>query len=327
MGDTSTPSRTGSSNATGTKSAAERGSAVSRAGQRILASMLRRADVQSVDVESADASTLNIEEVDIGDASVERFSLRDIRTLIDTGRVTMNDVRSIMDFRIRVSWEVHIWGPNPRGSFTTRSFSIPFDVGDIDIPELENMDISVSSAEVEGTVATVQSIANLSFNGGRIDNIEIADIRLPTNGYGMAGLGIDTFNLSHIGVPDASIGTVRIGSLTPEGMLTLPSAEISNIGISSVNVPSVTTNQSVTVTDIVASPPPISLINLWILTVDIRLLPVLTMHIGGVTLDDMEATSTIASATLENMRFPLQVNGMELSDISVSGLRANEISL
>ena len=110
-------------------------------------------------------------------------------------------------------------------------------------------------------------------------------------------------------------------------MLTLPSAEISNIGISSVNVPSVTTNQSVTVTDIVASPPPISLINIGILTVDIRLLPVLTMHIGGVTLDDMEATSTIASATLENMRFSLQVNGMELSEVAVSGLRANEISL
>lgn len=292
-----------------------------------MASMLRRADIQSVEVEGADARLLNIEEVDIGDASVERFSLRDIRTLVDTGRVTMNDVRTIVDFRIRVSWEVHIWGPNPRGSFTTGRFSMPFNVGDIDIPELENMDISVSSAEVEGTVASVQSIANLSFNGGRIDNIEMADIRLPTNGYGIAGLGFDTFKLSHIGVPDASIGMMRIGSLTPEGMLTLPSAEISNIGISSVSVPSVTTNQSVTVTDIVASPPPISLINLGILTVDIQLLPVLTMHVGGVTLDDMESTSTIASATLENMRFPLQVNGIELSDIAVSGLRANDISL
>ncbi len=327
MGDTSTPSRNESGNASGNKPAIKRGSAVSRAGQRILASMLRRADIQSVDVESADASTLSIEEVDIGDASVERFSLRDIRTLVDTGRVTMNNVRSIVDFRIRVSWEVHIWGPNPRGSFTTGSFSMPFDVGDIDIPELENMDISVPTAEVEGTVASVQSIANLSFNGGRIENIEIADVRLPTNGYGMAGLGFDTFNLSHIGVPDASIGSISIGSLTPEGMLTLPSAEIRNIGISSVNVPSVTTNRSVTVTDIVASPPPITLINLWILTVDIQLLPILTMHVGGVTLDDMEATSTIASATLENMRFPLQVNGVQLSNLSVSGLRANEISL
>ncbi len=327
MGDTSTPSSKKSGKVSGKKTVSKRGAAVSRAGQRIVASMLRRADIQSVDVESADASTLSIEGVDIGDASVERFSLRDIRTLVNTGRVTMNNVRTIMDFRIRVSWEVHIWGPNPRGSFTTGTFSMPFDVGDIDIPELDNMDISVPNAVVENTVASVQSIADLSFNGGRIDNIEIADIRLPTNGYGLAGLGFDTFNLSHIGVPDASIGSISIGTLIPEGMLTLPSAEIQNIGISSVSVPSVSTNRSVTVTDIVASPPPIPLIDFRILTVNIQLLPVLTMQVGGVTLDDMEATSTIASATLENMRFPLQVNGMELSDISVSGLRANKISL
>lgn len=303
-------------------------SAVKRAGRNMVASMLRRADIQSVKLASADASTLKIDEVDIGDASVERVSLANIRTLVNTGRLTMNNVRTLMSMRIRVRWEVRIWGPNPSGSFTfTVPFDIPFNVGDLEIPGLDDLDIQVPSGVAEDTTASVQPIANLTFNGGRVDNIEIADIRLPVNGYGLAGVGFDSFTLSHVGVPDASIGKVTIGSLIPNGLLTLPSAEISNIGIGNVSVPSVTSNRPVTVSDITATPPPFRLIDLWILFVDIQLLPVMTMSVDGVTLDDMEATSTISSITLENMRFPLQVKGMELSDISVTGLRANEISL
>lgn len=322
MGDTKTPSSRSSGSLT-----RKRGSVVSRAGRNIVASMLRRADIQTVKIDNANAANLTIDEVMLGASSIDRLTISDLKTLVKTGRVSLDNVIATVRLVISVDWQVNLIFTSPGDSFEVGSFGFDFNVGDVDIPALETLDISISEATANESVATVQPIADLTFNGGQIDDIEIMDIRLPSEGYGLDGIAFNTFNLSHIGVPDATVASVRIGSLNPNGQLTVPATEIRNIGIADVQVPAVRSRQAINVPDIQTPPRGITLVNIGLLRVRIIIAPTLDMNIGSLTLEDIEASSTISSVRLENMRFPLSVKGIELSDISIGGLRANQISL
>ena len=328
MVDTNTPSsRSTAASGQRSKQRSSAISRVSRAGGNLIASMLRRADIESIDLSNATAAQLNIDEIAIGPSSVEQLTIGDIHTLVNTGQVSLDDVTTRLKLVIHVDWRVNLLFSSPSDSFRLGSFEFDFDVGNIDIPELENLDIDIPTATATDAVATVQSITDLSFNGGRVDDIHVMDIRLPTSGYAMQGIAFESLELSHIGVPDAGVGTLTIGSVSPNDQLTLPLAEIRDIGVADVQVPAVTSRQSVSVSDIRASAQRITLVDIGLLRVRIIVEPILEMTIGGMTMDDIEAVSTISSVKLENIRFPLSIKGISMTDINLQQLRAQQISL
>lgn len=317
--ETSRPDRPGNTG--------DRGSALSRASAGLMNAVLRRVGIRKVSIGELDARTLGVDEIEVGSASVERMRLADMRTQVQTGQAFLNNVRTIVNLDIHVNWQVNLLFTSPSDSFRLGSIPIPFDVGDVLIPELDNLDIQVPSAQVEGSTLSVQPIRNLTFNGGTVADVSVSDIRTPVAGFALDGLSFDSISLSHIGVPDASIGSVDIGSLQAEGLLTIPRVETDSIGVSEVQVPRISSNQPISIQNADAQDREITLVNIGLLRVSITIKPSLDMNIGSLTLDDMEASSTIRSVELDNTRFSLAVNGISMSDVGARGLRAEQFSL
>lgn len=317
------------------QSKAKSRSALKRAGSSVLNSLLRRADIKSVSIDRLDADTLTVEELAVGSSSVETIAISNIQTTIDTRRALLNRVRAVVSNQIRVIWEAELPWP-----FSDRSddfvvgfpFEIPFPPFDVEIPDLDNIDVSVPTAQVSDTIVNIPPVTNLSFNGGIVSDIAVSDIQLPTGGYGLAGMAFDTFSLSHIGVPDAGITSVSVGSIEPNGNITLPSISTDLISIADIQVPSIQSNSPITVSNASAESEPRPILSIRLpfsirITLSVAIRATFDMNINSFTLEEMEATSTIDSVSLQNIQFPFKATGVQMTGIGAKQLRAEEVSL
>jgi hypothetical protein len=311
----------------GSKSSPISRSALRRAGGNLINAVLRRADIKTINIDSLDANSLTVDELSVGNATVENIALSNVQTRVDTGRAFLNNVRTIVNLDISVEWQVNLLFTSPSDSFRLGSFPIPFTVGDIEISDLDNIDVSVPTAEVNETVVSIPPVSNLSFNGGVISDISVSDVQMPVDGYGLSGLAFDTFSLSHIGVPDAGIASVSIGSIEPNGNITLPGFATDVISIADVQVPSVQSNSPISVNNAIADDREITLINIGLLRVSIVIKPSIDMNIESLTMEEIEATSTIDSVSLQNIQFPFKATGVQMTGVGANQLRAEEVSL
>ncbi|MBX2886081.1 MAG: hypothetical protein KTR32_39360 [Granulosicoccus sp.] len=302
-------------------------SALSRLGTGLFNAMLRRAEVQSLNIDSMEADSFSIDEIQIGNSTVESVQITNIQTQVNTGRAFLRNVRTITTLRVDVGWEIDLWFWGRSGTIPVRTIPIPFPLGDVEIPELDNLDISVPSAEVNESVIAIQPIDNLVFNGGTVSDISVSQVQAPVDGYGIAGLSFDNASLSHIGIPDAAVASVSIGSVEPNSNVTLPSIETGAISVADVQVPTVQSNRPISINNAGAQGDPINLINLGFLKVSITLRPSMDMNIESLVLDDMEATSTIEAVQMQNVQFPMKINGIEINGVSATQLRAEQVSL
>lgn len=294
----------------------------------LVGAMLRRVDIGRLRVSRGEGGPLSIGRIDVGDASVDEIDVADLSAVVQTGQVRLDDVRALVGLRFRVDWRVRLpFVRDPRGDFPFDFGDIPFDFESIDVPELDDLNIAVPAATIADAMATVQPVTQLTFNGGAIDELELREMRLPAEGYAIAGFGFDRFDLSHVGLPDATVGELSVGRLRPDGPLELPGIELSNLELPEVDVPNASSRQPIVVSNALAIGERRSLIDVGILTVGIRIEPTLTLFINALALDSIRAVSRIGRVRLRDIRFPIDVRDVQLRDVRLSDVRAEAISL
>ena len=185
----------------------------------------------------------------------------------------------------------------------------------------------IHRATVTGADVQIQPIVNLSFNGGLASGIDVSTMQLPTNGFAMGGLSYNSFDLSHLGLPDGTIGNATVSELEPNGDLVIPATEIRNVQIPSVTVPTVNSTSPINVenaeSDIL---PGIPRFDLKILVLRIRVTPTMDLNIQSLELAEMQANSSIDRITLQNMTSPVTVKNVSVDGISLEQLDVNQVS-
>ncbi len=309
------------------KKKSKKRSAVKHSASGLLSSILRRADIKTVSVDSMDASSLTVEEIAIGNSTVESIAISNIQTIVDIRKTFLNNVRTITNLDIKVRWKIRLLLYNDSGLFDVGSIPIPFRVGDVEIRNLDTISVGVPTAQVNETHVSIPPVTKLSFNGGVVKDVNVSDIQMPVNGYGLAGMAFDKFLLSHIGVPDAGFASVSIGSIEPNGRITLPSITVDDLGITDIQVPRVQSNSPISVANAQADVREFLLLELGFLRVSIVVKPSLNMNVESLTMEDIQASSSIDSISLQNIQFPFKASGVQMTGIEVSKLRAEGVSL
>lgn len=326
--------KTSARNSTGKKTASRSGavtnkrSVASRAGSSILDAIMRRLDISSLGIKKLNAESINVGRIELGDASIEQVALSDMSARIATGSARLMNVRSVVRINLSLDWRVRVpFFRDPRGTIGPLGIPIPFKLGNVDIDDIDTINIDVPTAIVTGAEVHIQPITNLSFNGGTASGIDVSTMQLPANGFAMGGLSYNSFDLSHLGLPDGTISSATISELEPNGDLTIPVTEIRNVQIPSVTVPTVNSTSPINVenaeSDIV---PPIPF-DLGILVLTIRVNPTMDLNIENLELAEMQASSSIDRITLQNMTTPVTVRDVSLGGISLEQLDVNQVSL
>src|SRR6202035_308188 len=131
-------------------------------------------------------------------------------------------------------------GTDPLGGL-----SVPFNLGDVSIPSLNNIPLSIPSIVANNVTAAVAPITSVDLGGGSFTGLTAASIAVPQGGFTLTGLQVASVNLSSVEIPETGVGSVKVQDFHPNANVALPSVQLGPIVISSADAGSISTTNAI----------------------------------------------------------------------------------
>jgi hypothetical protein len=283
--------------------------------------------IAEADIQRSGVNTVSVGQVGIGPVKIEQLVISNFE--LDTagdGAFLQNFVITLT-YTMRLDWHLHLDLPgkviDESGSEDLDSPTFIVGLGDIQIPGLENIKIAIDSLALANPTAAVDPVANLQLGAAVAEQIQVRNLKLPSQGFTLAGLGIGGLNIGGFGVPAANLDTVTIGRIhgeaTPMGQMSL-----SNLGLPSASIPDVT-SQGV---DTVGTPNPKAFhLDLGCLDLTLKVNPQAEAHIDRVVIRNVKASTSIGKIELQNVVAPYELLNLTLSQVGIETLQVPTVAI
>jgi hypothetical protein len=284
---------------------------------------MKRLDVSQLLAQSGSAASLAVDQIRLGQATIGRVNIQGVNATLDAGDTRLEGFRMVL--RVTVGLRFRVFGIRRQRSVT---FGFPFNVGTVTIPRLDDIQVAVPSATITGTQAEVQPVNALDLGGGQFSDLRLDGTLLPAAGFGLAGLGLGEVKLRDVAVPATFTERLSIGTFTPDQPLRLPSTTVTNVQLPTVAAPRVSSSAPIGIPDI--RPQDLEQtagIDLIILSVTLFVRPIVDIEIAALTINDIEAASSIQRIGLEDISSPVTISGLSLGDITLRQVTINQISV
>jgi len=293
----------------------------------LAAAVIRRISLPKFLSVSGSANSITIDQIRLTNTEVDSVDVVDVNTELDTGTVLIENARAIVSLSLRFNFGIHIPLPWPipdidiDSSVSLGGITFPFDIGDINIPNLNNVDLEIPSATLQDIQASLAPINNLDLGGATFDGLELENTILPTAGFGLSGMSMGVFSLNSLTMPSITSASLSVDGFSLNDALQLPSLTIEGIQLPVVTAPRVTTTAPVVVPNVTSETQNIPLTG-GILTSSIDISPTLTIAIDAMVIDDISAVSTIGRVDIRDLQSSVEVtgitaNGLELTNIEL----------
>ena len=280
--------------------------------------------VPEADVQRAALESIAVGQIQIGPISVDELVVQDLNVHLQSGTAFVRN----MTVRVRISfdleWNVGVDLPDPFGSFSTGdtnhlgsfSFNLP-PVGDVTIPGLNNINLSVPSLTARNVAVTANPLANVRLTNAAADNVEARDVILPTAGFSIAGLSLSSIQGDNIGVPAASVRQASVGRVRGDP-LRLAELSLNSATIGSASVPSVRSTSAFEVpAQLQDRRIPFDLGVLW---GGLIVKPTATSRIPYLEINNANATASTGRVVVRNVSLPFEALNLTLGQIGITTL-------
>ena len=197
------------------------------------------------------------------------------------------------------------------------------DLGNIAIPDLDNIDLAIPAINVPQVVANMKPITDLQLGNFSLSGADIQKLALPAAGLTLTGLGVGELSLSSLSVPGATSQKVSVAKAKPELDLVLPGATVQNLSIPQTLIPNI--QSGAFETEATASSKGLR-VNLGILDVTISVTPTVHLDVGAMTISDAQLSASLGSVSIEDIHLPVSVDGINASAFEANGVSVNQIS-
>ena len=280
------------------------------------------------DVQQASVASIAVGQVAIGPVTVGELVLQDVDFQLDSGLAVIRNMTVTMRLRIDFEWRIQIPLPiiddidigdtNHLGTF---AFGLP-SVGDVTIPGLSNLNVNIPSLTARGISASANPLANLQLSNAAAEQIEARDVVLPSAGFTIAGLTLNSVEGDNIGVPAASIreATVRQVRGAP---LAIGEFSLNSVTVGSATVPSLRSTSPFDVPVNLQSRrlgPDDGFFGFGVLRFALIITPSATAHIPHLEINNSNARATTGRVVLRNVTLPFDVLNLTLSQIGINSI-------
>lgn len=280
--------------------------------------------VPELDVQQAGLTSIAVGQVGIGPISVGELVLQNADFAFSAAQAVLRDLTVTVTLHIKVGWHIHIPLPWPfddidlgddydLGSF---SFSMP-PIGDVTIPGLNNIQVHIPSLTAQNMSVTATPLTNLQLNNAVADQVRARNVVLPTAGFTLAGLTLNSVQGDNVSVPAASIGQATVAHLHGDP------ASISAFSLSSLTLPAaqVPTISSTAPFDVPVTLQPRTLsLPAGILHLSLTITPSALSHVEHLEISNANANASVGSVVLRNVVLPYDVLNLTLSQIGITSI-------
>ncbi len=304
-----------------------RSSSMNNLSSVLAAAVMRRINLPKFISASGNANSITIDQIRLNDTSVDRVDVLDVKTEVDTGTVSLENARAIVSLNLRFNFSVHIPLPWPfddidfGDSISLGGITFPFDIGDISIPALNNVDLEIPSATLTDIQASLEPVNNLNLGGAAFNGLELDDTVLPSAGFGLSGMNLGGLSLNQLSMPSVTSARLSVERFSLENALLLPSVSIEDIQLPSTSAAQVTTTAPIVVPGVTAETRNIPLTS-GLLNTSIDISPTLTIAISSMVINNISAVSTITKIDIRDIR-----SSVEVSCVTANGLELNSLQL
>jgi hypothetical protein len=283
---------------------------------------IAEADVQQAGVGTVNVGSIGIGPITIGQLVLDNFELNTaadgafLRNFVVTVTYTMS-----LDWHLHIDLPGHVIDDSGTEDLDSPTFVIGF--GDIRVPGIENLKVAIDSLALDNPAATINPVSNLQLGAAVAEQIQAKNLKLPTAGFTLTGLGIGGLNVGGLGIPAAALDSVTIGKVhgdaTPFGQMAL-----NNLALPAVSIPDIV-GQGV---DSVATPKPKAFhLDLGCLDLTLKVNPTASAHIDQLVIRNVKANLSIGKIELHNIVAPYDLLNLTLSQIGITNLSVPTVAI
>ncbi|WP_448628516.1 hypothetical protein [Geodermatophilus sp. URMC 64] len=270
---------------------------------------------------------ISVGQLDAGPVRVGRLVLNDARTSVRTGTAAFRNLRVELQLELRLRWTVSVdlgflektWD----GTIELGVQKPTIRVGDLTLPGLQRLDLTLASVAVEDLRADVGVLQNLTLGGATAEQVRIRDLTAPLQDVTLTGLGLGGISLEGLGLPAAAAGATTIarlvGEALPLGTITVPAVDLPAAGAGRVIAGGLDTTAVSNPIDFTA--------DTGLLDVTLEVVPASRLLADELLLDGVEVALGIGSVELHDVVLPYQLLDLTLSDIGVQTVDVPKIQV
>lgn len=291
----------------------------------IIGNLSKRINVDQLRAEGGSLGDLRIDKVTLGDASIGNIAVTNTNARLQSAQAFLRNVRTVLQLGFRLDWKVDLgWIGNWGGSENLGSLGFGMNVGNVSVPSLGNINMTIPAMAVPNAAATIQPIDNINLGAAKFKNLVANDTGLPAAGFTLAGMGLGGMAVSNITVPATHTEQASIEEFALNNAVSIPAVEITNLRIPAARIANITTGGF-------AVPAQASSrcleVDLGILEIKLCVTPTVHMNVESMHIQDAQLSATIGKMKLENMRVPVSARGITMDDLALEGVRVNNVTI
>lgn len=180
---------------------------------------------------------LSVGDLSVGPITVGRLEIGRLDLAVRAGSAHLENVVTTTTVTAWLWWDPPIF--DPRTSRIGR-VSLRFPVGDVDVPELRNIDLRVLSLVAPGVTVGVAPVSGVTANRVVAEDVRTRDVVLPTPPFALAGLGLAGVEVQDVTVPGAAVSNVSVRRVTGDP-LALPALRLDGLALPAASSDDITT--------------------------------------------------------------------------------------
>lgn len=266
-------------------------------------------------VAQVDIGRIDVGQVSLGDIVVGNLRVDDARVNIRSGQALLRNVVVTMQLELSLDWFIDLLLFDDSGTEELDIVTIPFALGDWEIPGLRNIDLDITSLTGSDVRAGADPISGLQVNGLVAENVLATDVVLPTAGFTLAGLNLSSLTVADVSVPAARVGGASVAAVrgTPLSLpslrlrgLSLPAAAAGDIRSGALDIPLQRRERI-----------PLGGFSLGFVGVEVFARPAAATRVSQMELTGVQASAAAALVELGNVTVPYEMHNLTLADLGV----------
>jgi hypothetical protein len=283
--------------------------------------------IPEADIQRSGVGTVSVGSVGIGPIQIGHLVLTNLQLNTAAAGAELRNFRVTITHHMTLDWHLHIEIPghviddSGTEDLGTPTFACNF--GNLHVPGLENIRLDIASLSADNIAATANALSNLQLGAAVAEQIQARNLKLPAQGFTIAGLGIGGLRLGGFGVPAATLDTVTVGRVHGDAFPT-SDMTLNNLALPSASVADIV-SQGI---DGVATPFGKAYhLDLGCLDLVLKIKPRAEAQIDQLTINGLTASTSIGTIELHNIVAPYELLNLTLSQIGIDTVQVPSVAI
>ncbi|HEY1298464.1 MAG TPA: hypothetical protein VGJ60_35725 [Chloroflexota bacterium] len=279
-------------------------------------------NVPQLGVQQAGLSSIDLGQVAIGPITVGDLVLTNTSVALNAGRAVARNVNVHVTLSLSLEWEIGISVNDIldiHEHHTTSLGSVGLDMPqtDITLPALSNISVAIPSLTAQSVSVQADPLA-LSLHNATADNLNATNVVLPSAGFSIAGLSLNSIDGTNVTVPAAKLERATVDHLHGDAVA-VPALGLSNLSLGSAHADSIVNTAPLDL-PVTLRPSHEPGFDAGILKVILHITANATAHIPFLEINDVSASASVGRIAVHNVSIPYDVHNLTLSQVGITAV-------